>query len=389
MTITALIVAAGRGTRSGEDLPKQYVPYKGRAILAHTVQCFLQHKDIDNVVVVINSKDEALYTDAMVGLGAPDFVHGGETRQASVLTGLEYLAEGRAPDKVLIHDAARPFISKEVISRVIAGLDDAEAVLPIVPLSDTIKRIDGLTVDATIDRDNLGAAQTPQGFRFDTILKLHRQSTDAATDDAALAERAGVAVHVVDGDLANIKITGPADFALLRLREVASGELRTGTGFDVHRVGEGSSVILCGVDIPHTGSLMGHSDADVALHALTDALLGAIGEGDIGRHFPPSDPQWAGANSRLFVDHAMSLVKARGGTINNVDMTIICEAPKITPHAPALIRSVASMLGIDEDRVSIKATTTEQLGVTGDGGGIATQALVTMTLPAGRPEKQI
>jgi 2-C-methyl-D-erythritol 4-phosphate cytidylyltransferase/2-C-methyl-D-erythritol 2,4-cyclodiphosphate synthase len=386
MTITALIVAAGRGARSGEAIPKQYVSHRGQAILAHTIKCFLDHDSIDDVVVVIHPDDEEHYVRAMAELMAPVFVYGGATRQISVRAGLEYLVEAGRPDKVLIHDAARPFVAEELINRVIAGLDKVDAVLPVLPLTDTIKQLDGNIVGQTLDRDSLGAAQTPQGFRFTPILAAHQHSNDGATDDAAIAENAGMTVHVVAGDPANIKITNPADFELLRLREASDCQVRTGTGFDVHRVGGGSGVILCGVDIPHHGSLIGHSDADVALHALTDALLGAIGAGDIGRHFPPSDPQWSGVNSRVFVDHAVSLVESCGGVINNVDMTIICEAPKITPHAPALIQSVASMLGVDNDRVSIKATTTEQLGVTGDGSGIAVQALVTIQMPSSTAE---
>jgi 2-C-methyl-D-erythritol 4-phosphate cytidylyltransferase/2-C-methyl-D-erythritol 2,4-cyclodiphosphate synthase len=386
MTVTALIVAAGRGSRSGKDLPKQYVSFKGRSIIAHTVDCFAGHPDIANVVVVIHPNDERLYQEAMTGTVPPPFVHGGATRQDSVLAGLEYLASTNPPDNVLIHDAARPFVSADVISRVVEGLSHAPAVLPVVALSDTIKTVSDGRVDKTIDRTQLRAAQTPQGFHFQAILSAHQQSAEMATDDASIAEAAGISVTIVDGDAENIKITEPADFELLRLRETAETETRWGTGFDVHRLGDGNSVTLCGVVIPHSGALVGHSDADVALHALTDAIFGAIGAGDIGRHFPPDDPQWAGANSRLFVEHAVSLLRARGGAIKNVDLTIICEAPKITPHAAALIHSVASMLGIAENRVSVKATTTEQLGVTGDGSGIASQALVAVVLPTNQSE---
>jgi len=381
MSTYALIVAAGRGHRSGQPGPKQYVALNGVPILRLTVDCFLSHPDIDGVLVVIHPDDETLYQQAIGGLTLLPPVFGGETRQQSVFKGLTSLVE-LSPDKVLIHDAARPFVSNVLISSVIAALEQADGALPALEMTDTVKQVAGDSIEGTIDRTTLRRAQTPQGFGFDKILQAHENGTSGAeaTDDSALAEQAGLNVVTVPGDVANIKLTTAADF------QSAQGlpkHIRVGTGFDVHRLGDGDGVTLCGVHIPHTCRLIGHSDADVALHALTDALLGAVAAGDIGRHFPPSDDKWKGAASHLFVEHAVSLVKEQGGEIGNVDITIICEAPKIGPHAAAMREKVAEILGISAAAVSVKATTTEKLGTTGDGMGIAAQALATVRINNG------
>ena len=382
MTTAAVIVAAGRGHRLGEDLPKQYLPFRGKALLWHTAKAFLEHAAVDMVQIVIHPDDETLYEQAIARLDLPPPCPGGATRQESVKHGLQRLAETGAPDKVLIHDGARPFVTAAQIGAVLDALEGADGVIPALPVTDTIKQVDQNQITATIDREPLRQAQTPQAFQFEQILDAHLSCTDTnITDDADIAERAGLRVVAIDGDPANIKVTSPADLTYLRLLEQAGTETRTGTGFDVHRLGDGDHVMLCGVAIPHTGSLKGHSDADVALHAITDAILGAIGAGDIGRHFPPSDDQWKGADSATFLEHAVKLVSDASGTITNLDLTIICEAPKITPHAAAMQTRVAEITGIAADRVSIKATTTEKLGTTGDGLGIAAQAIATVTLP--------
>lgn len=381
MSTFALIVAAGRGHRSGQPGPKQYVALNGVPVLRQTVDCFLSHPDIDGVRVVIHPDDEALYKNAVEGLTLMAPVFGGETRQQSVFNGLKSLAS-MEPKNVLIHDAARPFVTNVLISDVIAVLEQADGALPTLELTDTIKKVTHEFIEETIDRATLRRAQTPQGFRFDKILQAHEAGASGAeaTDDSALAERAGHSVIAVPGDAANIKLTTAADFQAV---QGLPQNVRVGTGFDVHRLEDGDGVTLCGVHIPHTASLIGHSDADVALHALTDALLGAVAAGDIGRHFPPSDDKWKGAASHLFVEHAVSLVKEQGGEIGNVDITIICEAPKIAPHAAAMREKVADILGIGVDAVSVKATTTEKLGTTGDGMGIAAQALATVRINNG------
>ncbi len=378
MRVAALIVAAGRGHRAGTPLPKQYVSVAGKSILRRTVEAFEAHPAIDRVQVVINPADRALYDEAIGGLETQAPCPGGETRQQSVFMGLQRLADD-PPDAVLIHDGARPFISAALIDRVVEGLRAHDAVLPVIKVTDTIKQIEGEIVSGDVDREVLGRAQTPQGFRFDPILKAHHDLADTAnlTDDAAVAHAAGMDVHVVDGDERNIKVTTPEDITALSANAVTA---RTGMGFDVHRLGPGDHVTLCGVRLEHDQALIGHSDADVALHALTDALMGAIGAGDIGRHFPPSDPQWKGAASRQFVEKAVALIADAGGQISNVDLTIICEAPKIAPHVAAMTNSLSAMLQIKAGQINIKATTTEKLGFTGRGEGIAAQAVATVML---------
>jgi 2-C-methyl-D-erythritol 4-phosphate cytidylyltransferase/2-C-methyl-D-erythritol 2,4-cyclodiphosphate synthase len=376
----ALIVAAGRGQRFGGSEPKQYAPLKGEPLLRRTLKAFRGHPDIGEIAVAIHPDDKALFQAAAAGLAGVTFVVGGATRQESVRLGLEALA-GKAPDLVLIHDGARPVIGPGLIDRVLAGLTSAEGVLPVVPVVDTLKRVDGKPVDgaavvATVARENLVRAQTPQGFRFSAILAAHRANAgDAMTDDAGVMERAGHRVVIVAGDETNIKVTTMDDLA--RVNAMLS-ETRTGSGFDVHKFGPGDAVMLCGVRVPHSHGLEGHSDADVALHAATDAVLGAIGAGDIGLHFPPSDPKWRGAASHQFLRHAHELLTARGGSLVHLDVTIICERPKVGPHRDAMVNEMAKILGVTADRISVKATTTEGLGFTGRQEGIAAQALATV-----------
>jgi 2-C-methyl-D-erythritol 4-phosphate cytidylyltransferase/2-C-methyl-D-erythritol 2,4-cyclodiphosphate synthase len=375
----AVIVAAGTGERFGGSLPKQYRPLAGSSVLRRSVEAFRATGRFDDIVVVIRDEHRALYDAAAAGLGLPEPVTGGATRQDSVRAALEWLAP-RAPDLVLVHDAARPLVDRATIDRVLDALADAEAAIAAVPVVDTIKRAEAGIAAGTVDRSGLWQAQTPQGFRFPALLAAHRAAAgEALTDDAAVAERQGTAVRLVEGHVDNFKITTEAD--LTRAEQLLGGgaDIRTGTGFDVHRLITGDAVILCGVRIPHFAKLEGHSDADVGLHALTDALLGAIGAGDIGQHFPPSDERWRGADSAAFLAHAADLVRARG-TILNVDVTLLCERPKIGPHRAAMVERIAGILGIDGERVSVKATTTERLGFTGREEGIAAQASASVRI---------
>ena len=375
----ALVVAAGRGSRFGSETPKQYLELAGEPVLRRTLKAFAGHQLVSAVRPVINMADRGLFEAAAAGLGVLDPVAGGASRQDSVRLGLESLT-GLNPDKVLIHDAARAFVSGEVISRVIAALDEAPGAIPALPVTDTLKRgrKDG-RIGETVSRDGLWRAQTPQGFRFQGILDAHRAARQGAglTDDAAVAEKAGLAVALVAGAEDNIKITTPEDM-IRGVRMAGGGEVRTGFGFDVHRLGPGGQVTLLGVSLPFHASLEGHSDADVGLHAITDALLGAIAGGDIGVHFPPGDEQWRGSPSDVFLRHAGDLVGEKGAVISNIDVTLICEAPKIGPHREAMTARVAEILNIEAARVSVKATTTEGLGLTGRGEGIAAQAVATV-----------
>jgi 2-C-methyl-D-erythritol 4-phosphate cytidylyltransferase/2-C-methyl-D-erythritol 2,4-cyclodiphosphate synthase len=377
----ALVVAAGRGTRAGGALPKQYRQLGGRAVLRWSLERFRRHPRIGAVCAVIHPDDRTLYDAAAAGLDLLPPVHGGTTRQDSVRLGLESLA-ALAPQTVLIHDAARPFIDDATIDRTIAALAEAPGAIVAVPVTDTIKRGEGGRIAATIDRGGLWRAQTPQGFRFDAILAAHRAAAGAElSDDAAVAERAGLAVALVPGSEMNTKLTSEDDLRRAALLAGAASETRVGTGFDVHAFGPGDHVWLCGVKVPHTQALVGHSDADVALHALTDAIFGAIGAADIGAHFPPTDPRWRGAASDRFLAHAVSLLAARGGSVVHADVTIICERPKVGSHRAAMIERLAAILGADPSRCSVKATTTEGLGFTGRGEGIAAQAVATVRLP--------
>jgi 2-C-methyl-D-erythritol 4-phosphate cytidylyltransferase/2-C-methyl-D-erythritol 2,4-cyclodiphosphate synthase len=379
-TCVALVVASGRGERFGGDRPKQYLPLAGKPLLRRCLERFCGHPRIDRVRTVMHPDDAALYAEAATDLEVLDPVLGGATRQESVRVGLESLA-GDPPELVLIHDGVRPLLDAAVIDRVLDGLRTHVAVLPALPVTDTLKRSDEGTV-TTVDRTGLFRAQTPQGFAYDRILEAHRRFAGASlTDDAALAEAHGLTVALVAGDEDNVKITEPADLAR------AEGLLRrwwrccTGLGFDVHRLAPGEGVVLLGVHVACPLRLLGHSDADVGLHAVTDALLGTIGAGDIGSHFPPSEARWSGADSAIFLTHARDRVLAAGGRIEHIDVTLICEQPRIGPHRAAMVARVAELLGVAANRVSVKATTTEHLGFTGRGEGIAAQAVASVRLP--------
>lgn len=389
-TIAAIVVAAGRGERAtanGDTEPKQYRLLAGKPVLGRTIAALLDVAAIDWVLPVINTDHSQRY--GALGLSAPRLLmpaFGGASRQASVLAGLEALTELN-PELVLIQDAARPLIEPALVEAVIEALDKGDAALPVIPVTDTIKRSgNGRTVDATEDRHALFAAQTPQGFRFSSILAAHRkaaQQSSTFTDDAAIAEWAGITVALTAGSPRNIKLTLPEDFA--RAERLIAGErtmeTRIGTGFDVHPFEAGEAVWLGGVKIPHTHKLKGHSDADVALHALADAIYGALSEGDIGTHFPPSDAKWKGAASSIFLQHAADLVTARGGRIVNLDATIVCEAPRISPHVEAMKEAIAAICRISRSRIAIKATTSERLGFTGREEGIAAMATASVELP--------
>jgi 2-C-methyl-D-erythritol 4-phosphate cytidylyltransferase/2-C-methyl-D-erythritol 2,4-cyclodiphosphate synthase len=392
--VVALVVAAGRGQRAGAGLPKQYRTVAGRPLLARSLEALAPH--VAEVLVVIHPDDMPLYRDVLAGLDAalrPRFAepaHGAATRQGSVLAGLEALAlRPVPPDIVLIHDGARPFVSPALLGRAIEAAQRHGAAVPGTPVSDTIQEVDAEgRVVATPDRSRLRAVQTPQAFRFDLVLGAHRLAAAAGldcTDDAAVAAHAGHAVHIFEGDADNMKVTTPADFARAdqHCGEAAS-DVRVAQGYDVHAFAPGDHVWLGGVRIAHDQRLSGHSDADVVLHALTDAVLGAIGDGDIGVHFPPSDPQWRGASSHLFLEDAVARLRRRGGVLANLDATIVCEAPKIGPHRDAMRQRIAEIAGIDVDQVGIKATTSEGLGFTGRREGIAALALATVRLPARR-----
>jgi 2-C-methyl-D-erythritol 4-phosphate cytidylyltransferase/2-C-methyl-D-erythritol 2,4-cyclodiphosphate synthase len=353
------------------------------------VSAFLAHPGVDLVRVVVHPSDRQLYDESLAGIDLPEPVFGGENRQHSVLNGLRSLVEWQ-PDRVLVHDAARPFVSQAAIGNVIDGLDDAEGAVSAIRVVDTLKRErDGL-VGETVGREALWRAQTPQGFRFQPLLAAHEAipvgELGRYTDDAAVAQRAGMRIVFSQGDDENFKITTVDDLnrARRQLRAMHGDEgmvYRVGNGFDVHRFGGDGPLTLCGVMVPSPHGLVGHSDADVGLHALTDALLGAIGDGDIGDHFPPGDPQWRNAPSDRFLKLAADRVKALGGHIVNLDLTLICEQPKIAPHRDAMRHAVAEILAIDMSQVSIKATTTEKLGFTGRGEGIAANAIASVRLP--------
>lgn len=390
--VAAIVVAAGRGTRAGTstDGPKQYQKIGGEAVLTHTLRAFSASGLVDAIVVVIHPDDRSLYAKAILGL-AFDFipVAGAASRQGSVRAGLEALA-GVDPEIVLIHDGARPFIEAATIRRVIEAAGAGVGALPAVPVADTLKRADGDgTVLATVERAGLFSAQTPQGFSYAAIRAAHAAAAVSGladfTDDASLAEWAGMTVRLVEGSPRNVKLTQPEDIAtadLMLERRLDMIDVRTGNGYDVHQLLPGDRVTLCGVAIPHDQALSGHSDADVGLHALTDALLATCGAGDIGDHFPPSDPRWRGAASHLFVRHAVELVARHGGRIANADVTLIAEAPKIAPHRQAMREAIAEMTGLAIERVSVKATTNETIGFVGRREGIA--ALATASVVYGK-----
>ncbi|MBV7392817.1 bifunctional 2-C-methyl-D-erythritol 4-phosphate cytidylyltransferase/2-C-methyl-D-erythritol 2,4-cyclodiphosphate synthase [Mameliella sediminis] len=370
-----IIVAAGRGTRAGGGQPKQWREIAGKPVARWTLEAFA---GFGPLVMVIHPDDRDIATTVTKGLEV-QLVAGGAERSASVRAGLEAL-EPRAPQKVLIHDVARPCIAPRVIRSVIDALDHHPGAAPALAVTDALWTGDDDLVSGTRDRAGLYRAQTPQGFDYAGILAAHRAHPGGAADDVAVARAAGMDVAIVPGDEANLKITGPEDFLRAAKQLRGQMDIRLGNGFDVHAFEQGDHVILCGVKIPHTHKLKGHSDADVGMHAVTDALYGAMAEGDIGRHFPPSDPQWKGAASEIFLRHAVDLARSRGFDIGNIDLTLICERPKVGPHAAEMTARMAEIMTLDPSRVSIKATTSERLGFTGREEGIA--ALATATLVA-------
>jgi 2-C-methyl-D-erythritol 4-phosphate cytidylyltransferase/2-C-methyl-D-erythritol 2,4-cyclodiphosphate synthase len=380
---TALIVAAGSGSRFGGSIPKQYYEVGGMTILRRSVLAFLNHPHITEVRVVINPAHRAMYNKAVEGLNLPQPVAGGATRQETVRLGLEALQRDNKPDFVMIHDGARPFVDAATITAVRKALDTNKGAMAAKKVVDTMKRSVGDIIETTVDRSNLWHAYTPQSFDFDTILAAHTQfAGQELTDDASVAEKAGVKVILVPSNPDNMKITNPED--LDRANQLVGknlGDIRTGMGFDVHRFKSGTEIILGGVHIPHDRSLEGHSDADAVLHALVDALLGTMGLGDIGKYFPPSDPQWKGCDSAVFVRHAVKLVSERGGVIANADITIMSEKPRIGPHRDAMIKRIAELLEVTPERVNVKATTTERMGFTGREEGLAAHAIATVRFP--------
>jgi 2-C-methyl-D-erythritol 4-phosphate cytidylyltransferase/2-C-methyl-D-erythritol 2,4-cyclodiphosphate synthase len=388
--VAAVIVAAGRGTRAGGDLPKQFRPIGGESMLRRALSMFVEHGNVGLVQPVIRREDLDLYRSDAANINTLRPVFGAATRQGSVRAGLEALQPSK-PDIVLIHDAARPFASTALVSRAIAAATKTGAAIPGLPVTDTVKTVDAAGfVDQTLDRNSLRLVQTPQGFAFPALLDAHRRAAAAGredfTDDAALAEWAGLKVSVFAGEPGNIKITNEDDFARAEAIVFAAlGDVRTGTGIDVHAFGPGDHVTLGGIRIAHDRALTGHSDADVALHALTDAILGALAEGDIGVHFPPSDPQWRHASSDRFLAFAVERVKARGGRIAHLDLTLVCEAPRIGPQRDAMRGNIARLADIALERVAVKATTSEKLGFTGRGEGIAAYATATIRLPWSAP----
>lgn len=371
MTSAAILLAAGRGTRAGGDLPKQWQPVAGRRVIDWTIAAFAAVPGITRVVLVLHPDD---MHRAPPGVMA---VEGGATRAASVRRGLEALA-GDPPEHVLIHDAARCCVPPALIARVLSALESGHSgAAPALAVTDALWRGAGGVVTGLQPREGLYRAQTPQGFAYAAIRAAHRTHDGEAADDVEVARAAGIDVSIVAGDERNLKITTAEDFARAE-RILRPMDIRVGTGFDVHRFGPGAQVVLCGVAVPHDRGLQGHSDADVGMHALTDAIYGALAEGDIGRHFPPSDPQWKGAESRVFLAHAVGLATEKGFRINNMDVTLVCERPKIGPHAPAMAERLAQITGVAADRISVKATTSERLGFTGRAEGIAAQAAVTL-----------
>ncbi len=381
-----VLVAAGRGLRAGAGGPKQYRTIGGQPVIHRAMESFSRHPDVSAVQPVVNPDDGATFTAAVADLAHEPPTNGGATRQASVLAGLEALVR-HEPDIVLIHDAARPFVSQALISRAIEAARRTGAAIPAIPVTDTIKLIgEAGTVEGTPERARLRIAQTPQSFRFDVILAAHRRAAKEGrsdfTDDAAIAEWAGLTVATFEGDVANMKLTTPEDFVREEARLAAElGDIRTGTGYDVHAFGEGDHVMICGVRVPHTKGFLAHSDGDVGLHALVDAILGALADGDIGSHFPPSDPKWKGASSDRFLKYAIDRVTARGGRIANLEVTLICERPKIGPLRDTMRARIAEISGIDVSRIAVKATTSERLGFTGREEGIAATASATIRLP--------
>ncbi|MCO4848546.1 MAG: bifunctional 2-C-methyl-D-erythritol 4-phosphate cytidylyltransferase/2-C-methyl-D-erythritol 2,4-cyclodiphosphate synthase [Yoonia sp.] len=373
MTIAAIIVAAGRGTRAGGDIPKQWQDLSGLPVIARTIAALRPY--VDRIAIVLHPDDTARWT--ALGVNVDHVVTGAATRDGSVRAGLDVFASA-PPELVLIHDAARPLVSGQIITGVIAALKTHTAAAPALPVTDALwTGADGM-VNGTQDRDGLYRAQTPQGFHYNAIVAAHAALSGPTTDDVAVARAAGINVAIVAGETTNIKITTADDFSRATKMLGPEMDVRCGNGYDVHRFGDGDHVWLCGVQIPHGRSLQGHSDADVGMHAVTDAIYGALGMGDIGQHFPPSDPKWKGAASRIFLTHAVNLARAHGFAISNVDCTLVCEFPKIGPHQAAMKSALATIMDLDADRISVKATTSERLGFTGREEGIA--AIATTTL---------
>jgi 2-C-methyl-D-erythritol 4-phosphate cytidylyltransferase/2-C-methyl-D-erythritol 2,4-cyclodiphosphate synthase len=385
-SVAVVLVAAGRGLRAGGSTPKQYRRLAGESVIRSSLALFSWHGEIALVQPVIHPDDRGPYELAAVGLRLLPAVLGGASRQASVRAGLEALAP-RSPDIVLVHDAARPFCSASLVSRAIKAAMESGAAIPALDVTDTIKTVDDAgRVTGTLDRSRLRSVQTPQAFAFPMLVDAHRRATaqgrDDFTDDAALAEWAGCKVSVFGGEPGNVKLTTEEDFSRAEARRIASlADLRTGNGFDVHPFCDGDHIMLGGVRIPHERGLAGHSDADVALHALVDAILGALADGDIGHHFPPSDPRWGGASSDQFLKYAADRVQQRGGRIAHLDLTIVCEAPRIGPHRDAIRQRIAAIAEMAVERIAVKATTSERLGFTGRGEGIAALATATVRLP--------
>lgn len=383
-TCHMLVVAAGKGMRVGGPVPKQYQKIAGTALLRRTVDALMQTFPPDQIHCVIAEPDQALFAEAVNGLDIAEPIIGGASRQETVLKGLLQLETLGGVETVMIHDGARPFLSQDLIISLLDCLEDgATGVIPGLAVTDTIKRVAENRVSGTVDRDTLRAVQTPQAFDFSAILAAHKAAAgQVLTDDASVLEEAGGEVKLINGDARNIKITHPEDFLMAErsLMETCP-DIRVGSGFDVHRFEAGDHVTLGGIEIPHSAKLKGHSDADVALHALTDAILAALSDGDIGTHFPPSEPKWKGAPSDLFLEFAADRVRARGGMIAHLGVVLMCEAPKIGPHRPAMTARIAEIAGIDVSRVSVQATTTEKLGFTGRSEGIAAQGTATIRLP--------
>lgn len=375
MRTAAILVAAGSGSRFGADVPKQFLPLAGKPVLRHAAETLAASVDLMQPV-----GDALAIETALAGLPHLPVVAGGETRQGSVRRGLDAL-EVEAPDLVLVHDGARPWIPAGTIASLLAALEHADGAIPAVSVADTLKRVANGCIDATVPREGLYRAQTPQAFRYGALLAAHRSVVGVATDDAALLEAMGKRVAIVAGSEDNIKLTYAED--LLRLERIMTAQMfpRVGTGFDVHVLQAGRPLVLCGVTVPYELGLAGHSDADVGIHALCDAIYGALAEGDIGRHFPPSEALWKDADSTRFLAHAAERIAARGGRLANADVTLICERPKIAPHAATMVRRLSGVLSVDPALISVKATTTEKLGFTGRGEGIAAQAVATILLP--------
>jgi 2-C-methyl-D-erythritol 4-phosphate cytidylyltransferase/2-C-methyl-D-erythritol 2,4-cyclodiphosphate synthase len=385
--VFALLMAAGQGFRFGSPTPKQYLALAGRPVVRHAAEALLADGLVTALLPVSAPGEEARLAAVLEGLPVMPPIAGGPTRQASVRAGLEALAaQAPAPDRVLVHDAARPSVPAGTVARLLAALDHMPGAIPAQPVADTLKREGpGGRIAATVPRAGLHRAQTPQAFRFATLLAAHRTATEEATDDAQLLENAGEAVALIPGSETNVKITFPEDLARVEALLMDRGPLawipRIGTGFDVHRIEPGRPMVLCGVTIPCGFGLAGHSDADVGIHALCDAIYGALAEGDIGRWFPPSEARWKGADSAVFLRHAAERIAARGGQLANADVTLLCEQPRIGPHREAMQARLAELLGVGVGQIGVKATTTERLGFTGRGEGIAAQAAACVLLP--------